>query len=273
MAEKEELHSRTICASTRAVNHLFAANSCPLCKGYQIHPAYRGRKGSFLFRCPVCGIIFKVPNCIELSNYYSLILAKDIKAESTPLEVVSEIYKKVLSQLSRDCLIVDFGCGAGHFLEFLADAGYRNIIGVERSLRLAIHLRNKGLEVRENLLQIEDGSVDVVLAIEVLEHLEDPKSALAEIHRILKRSGSILITTPNQKSIKAKVLRWRWKEFRRPSHLIFFDRNSLKRLLEEVGFSRARGLKDIYYTRYRPIEFCLNLLGLTGNIRFLAFKD
>jgi ubiquinone/menaquinone biosynthesis C-methylase UbiE len=51
----------------------------------------------------------------------------------------------------------------------------------------------------------EDNSFDVVLGIEIMEHLEAPRAFLREIHRILKPGGLAVISTPNISSIPSRV--------------------------------------------------------------------
>jgi SAM-dependent methyltransferase len=51
----------------------------------------------------------------------------------------------------------------------------------------------------------EDNSFDVVLGIEIMEHLEAPRAFLREIHRILKPGGLAVISTPNISSIPSRI--------------------------------------------------------------------
>lgn len=54
-------------------------------------------------------------------------------------------------------------------------------------------------------IQAADGAFDLVTAVEGVEHLENPHAFLAEIHRVLKRGGACIVTTPNIVSIRSRV--------------------------------------------------------------------
>jgi SAM-dependent methyltransferase len=58
---------------------------------------------------------------------------------------------------------------------------------------------NKDLKQKnyKTIMQHEDNSMDIVIATEIIEHLTNPNHMLSEAHRVLKKAGAILITTPN----------------------------------------------------------------------------
>jgi 2-polyprenyl-3-methyl-5-hydroxy-6-metoxy-1,4-benzoquinol methylase len=58
---------------------------------------------------------------------------------------------------------------------------------------------NKDLKQKnyKTIMQHEDNSMDIVIATDIIEHLTNPNHMLSEAHRVLKKSGAILITTPN----------------------------------------------------------------------------
>jgi SAM-dependent methyltransferase len=101
--------------------------------------------------------------------------------------------------------ILDIGCGdGGLLLEVIKRAGASLYVGVELSIgRLRLAQERLGNPV--GLLQIDgrahlpfgDQSFDLIFITEVIEHLKDPGSLLNEVHRILKSSGRLILTTPN----------------------------------------------------------------------------
>jgi 2-polyprenyl-6-hydroxyphenyl methylase/3-demethylubiquinone-9 3-methyltransferase len=98
---------------------------------------------------------------------------------------------------AADALLVDLGCGGGLMGPAVARLGYRHVgvdLGVP-GLRLA---RGHGvLPVRGSVLEVPlaDGCADVVLACEVLEHVEDDLAVLAECARLLKPGGTLVLDT------------------------------------------------------------------------------
>lgn len=92
-------------------------------------------------------------------------------------------------------------------------------------------------------LPYEDETFDLVVAMEVIEHLEDPAPWLAELFRVTRRTGHLFLTTPNYASLSLNVLERtaleivaRFQGFSRsglhPSHL---DPASMRNLFQGVG--------------------------------------
>jgi ubiquinone/menaquinone biosynthesis C-methylase UbiE len=110
---------------------------------------------------------------------------------------ISIVLDKYLPQGGR---MLDVGCGTGAVMEFLKSRG--EIEGVDMSEEALKYCRAKGLNVRQGLadkIDYPDETFDVVLALDVLEHLENDEAAINEIHRILKTGGIFIATVPAHK--------------------------------------------------------------------------
>ena len=87
-----------------------------------------------------------------------------------------------------------------------------------------------------------DGAFDVVIAAEVIEHLENPRFTMREIFRLLRPGGTALVTTPNNeswRSIGAVVLRGHHVAFgdsSYPAHITALLRKDLTRIFQEAKF-------------------------------------
>jgi len=96
--------------------------------------------------------------------------------------------------------ICDVGCGTGRNMEFLDRFG--QVVGVEPPGPGLEICRRRGLgdeRVREGLataIPFDDHSFDLVTAFDVLEHLDDDAAGLAEMKRVLKPGGHLLLTVP-----------------------------------------------------------------------------
>lgn len=97
----------------------------------------------------------------------------------------------------RDAVLVDLGCGAGLLAPHIAGKGYRHV-GVDRSapsLRLAAEHGVHGVLGDVLAVPLADGAADVVVAGEILEHVDDLPGAVAEACRLLRPGGALVIDT------------------------------------------------------------------------------
>jgi 2-polyprenyl-6-hydroxyphenyl methylase/3-demethylubiquinone-9 3-methyltransferase len=96
-------------------------------------------------------------------------------------------------------ILVDLGCGAGLLAPHVAPLGYRHV-GVDLvtgSLRLARAHGVTGVRADVHRLPFNDGSVAVVSAGEILEHVADPSTVVSEACRILRPGGLLVLDTIN----------------------------------------------------------------------------
>jgi SAM-dependent methyltransferase len=94
--------------------------------------------------------------------------------------------------------ILDVGCGTGTMLAYLASYGKAQGVDVDEEAVGYCHERGL-LDVRlgaAETLPFEDGSFDLVTALDVIEHLDDDAAALREMRRVLRPGGRILVTVP-----------------------------------------------------------------------------
>jgi len=105
-------------------------------------------------------------------------------------------FRKVVSLIPPDSVVVDFGCGDGAFLRSIAHR-IRKGIGVDRKTPPSDD-KVTFLQVNDdNAIALPAGGVDVVTALAVLEHLECPGAFVSEANRILKDGGILILTTPS----------------------------------------------------------------------------
>jgi SAM-dependent methyltransferase len=94
--------------------------------------------------------------------------------------------------------LLEWGCGSGNVLEALAEFG--EAVGIEADETLAAAARGAGLDVRRGTLPhdrvVAVGWPDVVLLLDVLEHLDDEAAALRVAHATLAPGGTLLATVP-----------------------------------------------------------------------------
>ncbi|HEV2912842.1 MAG TPA: class I SAM-dependent methyltransferase [Pyrinomonadaceae bacterium] len=131
--------------------------------------------------------------------------------------------------------ILDVGCGTGANLELLARYGEAE--GVDVSTDALSFCRERGLEnVRQGaaeLLPYEDGSFDLVTALDVVEHLDDDVAGLSEMRRVLRPGGRALLFVP------AFMFLWGVQDDV-SHHRRRYTLTALRRAVEAAGFEVER---------------------------------
>jgi len=102
--------------------------------------------------------------------------------------------------LAKDARVLDVGSGTGTNLRLLGELGFIDFSGVDRSESAIRFCAEKGLghvalgDARA--LPCDDGSVDLLIATDIVEHVEDDAAALREFRRVLKPGGRVVLTVP-----------------------------------------------------------------------------
>jgi SAM-dependent methyltransferase len=152
---------------------------------------------------------------------------------------------------------LELGCATGTFLKKLRDAGWQ-ARGVEPVAPAAAVAQREGFDVHVGTLEsatFPTSSFDAVFGWMVIEHLNDPRSALREMARITRPDGWLGISIPNFGCWEPTAFGRYWYLWELPRHLHFFTPKSIRRLLEESGFDRV----EVVHQRN-----ALNLVGSAG---------
>ncbi len=135
--------------------------------------------------------------------------------------------------------ILDVGTGWGQSLGYHANRGCE-VWGVDADENLQRVADKHGFRVRIGPFTAEGfeaDSFDWITLDQVMEHLPDPARALADVWRILKPGGHAVVTTPNGRSLLARLLGRRWVHVHAPYHLHLFSRASLRLAAQAAGFT------------------------------------
>ncbi len=169
-----------------------------------------------------------------------------------------------LLEPDRDDIILDAGCGTGwHIYHYANQCLF--VIGVDLSKegvkRASERLRERSRHTSLGLivgdvekLPLSDNSVDKILCVSLIEHLEYPASFLLEARRVLRENGVIIIGTPNRWDLLSRTLQFiGYKTWRRipligyadRTHTYLFTVPEIKALLCSCGFQTV-GIKTQY---------------------------
>lgn len=163
--------------------------------------------------------------------------------------------KKTLTIFSveKSALILDAGCGSGYVVSELYKEGFKNVFGFdisESGINLAKKTYNDIIDhffihdcyKRELPVDIPQKNYDVVLSIEVIEHLYSPDTYLTNINYWLKPDGLLILTTPYHGYFKNVIIAFsnRFDKHVNPlwegGHIKFFSKNTLFSILRRNGF-------------------------------------
>ncbi len=146
---------------------------------------------------------------------------------------------------SRHHHLLEIGSAFGFFLE-VARERFETVRGFEISPEGTEFARARGLEVsnRDFLsAPLTDPRPDVVCLWDVLEHLREPHLYLQKIGAEIAPGGLVALTTGDVESVNARLRGRRWRLIHPPTHLNYFSRRTVARMLDKYGF-------DIVYDRY-----------------------
>lgn len=165
---------------------------------------------------------------------------------------------------------LEVGCGSGHTLSLLKQQGLCDwVCGIEIS-PTAAEQASKRLDqvIQGNIeameLPIEPGSIDLLLCLDVLEHLVDPWETLRRLAALLRPNGVLVASIPNVRYYRVLLPlmlggRWDYQDsgILDRTHLRFFTRATAIELVESAGFSIERVSATNAHTRnwkYRLLD-------------------
>lgn len=222
-------------------------NKCPNCAHAQLEEL-ENYTNHHLVQCKSCGFIFAsiIPDSALMEAFYN-----DNYDRTSYFSPITKIrYEQLLDSWEsyrKTNKLLDIGCGNGFFLQVAKEKGW-DVYGVEVSESASEICRNKGLNVFTGIVDEfkQENDFDIIVSIEVIEHLSFPRSFVEAAYQLLRKGGLFYMTTPNFNA----VLRYRLKEqydvIDFPNHVSYFTPTTLDQLLTESGFSK----KSIKTTGY-----------------------
>ena len=159
-------------------------------------------------------------------------------------------------KIGRNAGVLDIGTGTGSNLRMLREQGYRNVAGIDLNPLAVRYCLAKGfasvLAGDATSLPFADGQFDLVLATDTIEHIDDDRKALQEIHRILVPGGYAMIVVPAFESL------WGLQDIV-AHHKRRYRTGDLTEKIKSSGFE----IQQVYYFNYLlfvPIWFARQVI-------------
>jgi len=202
-----------------------------------------------IFGCVDCGVHFPnpFPTADVIREYYEHQLVHN---EWEELHYVAESperaagWSKVVTRLTRlnggPGDLLEVGPAAGHLMKAARNQGW-SVMGVEASPKFTRILRERGLPFHEGTLESYEtpGRFDLIVMLDVLEHLHDPVADLGRCADLLRPGGSLVVATCDIGSFAARYYGLQWRQIV-ISHVFYWTRRSLDIALRRAGLEPHR---------------------------------
>ena len=157
--------------------------------------------------------------------------------------------------------ILDVGCGLGFFLFSINEAWERHALEVSEEAINFIKENDKKIIINKGTIEIntlEENLFDVIFFYHVFEHLENPIESLDKISKLLKPNGTLILGTPNNSSLCAKIFGGNYRLLCK-AHKFLVTSSYMKKILIQKNFS----IKKVEYPYFKTDYFNLkNILKL-----------
>ena len=242
---------------------------CRLCGCEEIRIAYQGRirdgrVGNYykddvrMYQCARCGTIWHEDLKEDYEAFYG---SEDYRQSLEGTSEIEDFYRMhdgesleklryTGTEVFRNKVTADIGCGGGAFLDYVNTVAKR-VIAVEPSRAYRRAMEEKGFTAfpyTEDALKEYRGKVDVVVSFDVIEHVQDPLKFVAEIFQLLSDGGRAFIGTPTGAPVMRELLGADYESFLfSTQHPWVLGRGSFRYIAEQCGIREHR---CGFYQRY-----------------------
>ena len=254
-------------------NNYIERKNCPACGSGESQlflevPDFRMSRDVFpIHRCSACGLNYTklVPTADNIGSFYKSDSYDSHRLDNQSwisrayrivrnINVKSKVYW--VKRYLKTGLVVDYGCGLGHFVKGLSDAGFEakgfeidaDVRGLSK-IELGIEL-----ESLDAFHMLPPNSVDLISMWHVLEHVYDLNKDFTSLLDKLKYGGYLFVAVPNVQSFDAKYYGPYWEAYDVPRHLYHFNRSRLISFCEAFALCHEETIPmkfDGYYVSLR----------------------
>lgn len=251
-----------------------------ICQHTNCQKLYAIDKFEFI-KCHDCGLVLNLKSSQEdYAGYYQ---ENDSTRFNFFIELIVKFFRfkravsiKLLSRKAKS--ILDIGSGRGYMLFYLKKYfNFKKTVGTQISLPAYNFSRNiLTLEIyNQDLLKINlKERFDIISLYHVLEHISEVEEYLLEIHKLLNKSGKLIIQVPNYSAWSRLISQKRWLALDPQHHTVFFNFKALKNLLNKHGFKVvSHNSFSLEYSIFTSSQSLINYITKTNNYLFNCLQN
>lgn len=197
-----------------------------------------------LTKCNTCGLIYynKYSGSIDVKSlyqegYFTGEEYLDYKKDKIIIQKNFSFRLREIQAYVKDGSLFEIGCAYGFFLELAQK--YFKVEGIDIAL-IPTLFASKDLCLDVSATNYLDfylpDKKDVICVWDTIEHLEKPHEFIKKINLELNDGGYLFLTTGDIGSMLAKIRGEKWRMIHPPTHLFYFSKNTITRLLNQHGF-------------------------------------
>ena len=230
------------------------------------------------YRCEMCMLLFNKEYLKQniLDVLYSNMKENMNEAGISSLKRTQGSYLELFKKITIPCnqSYLEIGPGVGYFAEKI-DMKYKfsNKYFIEPNIKNHPKLKkipNSNINIElKSIDNIPNNSLSLVVLIQVIDHLLEPKKLIDQIEKKLMKNGLILVISHNEKSLFSKIFGKRWPIYC-IQHPQLFNKKTIENLMNTKKIEK---IKSGNSKNYFSINFLLTTLMQTfGSIRIFKYK-
>jgi 2-polyprenyl-3-methyl-5-hydroxy-6-metoxy-1,4-benzoquinol methylase len=242
--------------------------NCLVCEANEFVPIYNNT----LLRCASCGFVTtnrKIsPETLRETYTENYFKGEEYVDYLRDKEILQKNFKKrlrfIYKQKDRSSItsVIEIGCAYGFFAELISNdlknCRYTGYDVVPEAIEYGSKQLKQHVVCADYLEAESEEKVSDVFMWDVIEHLPAPDEYIEKAANELKAGGRIYITTGDIERLIPRMQKTKWRMIHPPSHLHYFSKRTLSKLLQRKGFKIVsvsyppvyRSIRQIYYSLF-----------------------
>ena len=164
------------------------------------------------------------------------------------------------AKVDLDAHILDVGCGAGHLLHSMKEAGFKHLLGIDPFNKEEIRYDNQLIIEQKSIhdlpIRSDNGDWDLIMFNHSFEHVFDQHEVLEKALKLLKPNGLCMIRIPTVTSWAWRHYEVNWVQLDAPRHFFLHSIQSMNVLAHQMGFTLEEVIYDSFaFQKWGSIQY------------------